>query len=117
MPPAVNLYGVIRLVNLIAPHMIARRSGVILPIGSVVGDVSTPWTGVYNLSKSALHAYADTLAVELRPFDVHVCLVTPGAVTSNFGQKQTASIQLAKGSLFEACRDDIYTRANRGQGA
>lgn len=130
----VNLYGVIRLVKLVAPLMINQRSGLILPIGSVVGDVPTPWTGVCaspasfgeisatlivrtdNLSKSALHAYTDTLAIELKPFNVNVCLVTPGAVTSEFGKRQTASINLQPGSVYEACRDDIYGRANRGQG-
>jgi len=78
-----NFFGTVRFVRLIGPHMVKRKKGLILPVGSTAGELSVPFMGYYNPSKAALHSYAETLALELKPFGVHVMLCSPGTVKSN----------------------------------
>lgn len=47
-------------------------------VGSIVGDLTTPWGGIYSASKAALHSLTDALRLELRPFNIDVVIVKPG---------------------------------------
>lgn len=98
-----NLFGVIRLVNLVGPRMVKRGKGVIVPIGSINGQLPCPFMGMYNASKAAVHSYTETLTNELKPFGVHVMLVSPGAVKSKI-----ASVSLPPFPWFGSCAHDPY---------
>ncbi|KAJ3930590.1 MAG: NAD-binding protein [Lentinula lateritia] len=79
-----NFFGFARLCNYIVPRMAkSKTKGLIIPIGSILGEIGTPWTGIYNASKAALHSYAETLEMECRPLGVKVMLVAPGSIVSN----------------------------------
>lgn len=73
-----NVWAPIRLCKLVVPHMIEKRSGLVINIGSIVGNVATPWSGIYSASKSALHSLTETLRMEVKGFGVKVMLVAPG---------------------------------------
>lgn len=100
----VNVFAPLRLAQLVAPHMCGRRSGLIINVGSVAGLVATPWSGVYSSSKAALHSWTDALRMELQPFNVHVMLVAPGAITSKFGDKQMESFKLPESAAVLSLR-------------
>lgn len=101
----VNVAGLVRVVQAVAPAMAAQaaRAGAaythalasprIVNVGSVVGAVATPWAGAYCASKAAVHALTDAMRVELRPLGVQVMLVVPGAVASGFGGAALAAVQ------------------------
>lgn len=55
-----------RLTQLVMPSMAARKTGLIVNIGSIVGLVPTPWAGVYAASKAALHSWSEVLRMEVR---------------------------------------------------
>jgi 1-acylglycerone phosphate reductase len=99
-----NLFGVIRLVNLVGPRMVKRGKGVIVPIGSINGELPCPFMGMYNASKAAIHAYTETLTNELKPFGIHVMLVSPGAVKSKI-----ASVSPHPFLWFGSCTHDAYS--------
>ena len=78
----VNVFAIMRLCQVFAPLLI-RAHGTIVMIGSIAGVIPYVFGSVYNASKAALHAYANTLRVELAPFDVKVVTIVTGGVKSN----------------------------------
>ena len=85
-----NFFGFVRLCNAIVPRMAkSNHKGLIVAIGSILGEFGTPWTGIYNASKAALHSYTETLEMECRPLGVNVMLVAPGSIVSNIANVST----------------------------
>ncbi|KAJ2045109.1 NADPH-dependent 1-acyl dihydroxyacetone phosphate reductase [Coemansia sp. RSA 922] len=78
-----NFIGLARLCRAVAPVMMDRRQGTIVNLGSASGYVATPWVGFYASTKAAVHAYSDSLRMELAPFGVNVVVVAAGCVKSN----------------------------------
>ncbi|XP_062204333.1 short-chain dehydrogenase ptmH-like [Phragmites australis] len=111
----VNFLGQVRMVRAVAPHMAARRSGRVVNVGSVVGNVATPWAAPYCASKAAVHAATDALRVELRPFGVHVVKVVPGAVRSGLGRANTAHLAGQEWRLYRDFTAAIEERARASQ--
>ncbi len=79
-----NVFGTQELTNLILPVMRVKSSGRIVNISSILGLLCLPYRGAYNASKYALEALSDTLRLELRDTGIHVSLVEPGPIESEF---------------------------------
>jgi NAD(P)-dependent dehydrogenase (short-subunit alcohol dehydrogenase family) len=77
---AVNLEGPLVLLQAVAPHLLARRSGSVIIISSIRGTNGVPLGGVYAASKAALNSIARTFACEWGPFGVRVNAICPGPV-------------------------------------
>jgi NADP-dependent 3-hydroxy acid dehydrogenase YdfG len=88
-----NVWAVLRLVQLAAPVMREQGGGRIVNISSVMARVPLPFSGLYNASKVALEAISDTLRWELSPWNIYVSVVEPGAVQSNIDTKASALLQ------------------------
>jgi short-subunit dehydrogenase len=80
-------------VNVMAPHiatvaalpgMLERRSGHIVNVGSVASHISVPKLGGYAATKFALKALSDALRMELQGSGVHVSLICPGPIKTDF---------------------------------
>jgi NAD(P)-dependent dehydrogenase (short-subunit alcohol dehydrogenase family) len=80
----VNVYGPYRITKAFAPLIIASR-GRITTISSISGILSGGDFGVYSMSKHAVEAFGDSLAVELKPLGVEVSLIEPGNYNSEIG--------------------------------
>ncbi len=68
----------------VAPHLVAQRSGDIVFVSSVAGLVGAPNEAVYCASKFAQVGLAQSLAEELHPFGVKVCVLCPGGMKTEF---------------------------------
>jgi NAD(P)-dependent dehydrogenase (short-subunit alcohol dehydrogenase family) len=83
----VNVFGVHRVTNAVVESIVAS-GGRIVNVSSIHGTLSGGEGGVYAMSKHALEAYTDALALQLRDVGVHVCAVAPGnfdsALVTNF---------------------------------
>jgi len=74
-----NFVGVINVTNAVLPHMRGRREGSVVFIGSRTAFRNQiEGLGPYGASKAALHAYAETLSVEIASFNLNVLIVIPG---------------------------------------
>jgi NAD(P)-dependent dehydrogenase (short-subunit alcohol dehydrogenase family) len=81
---AVNVFGPIALIQTLIPAMREQGGGRIINISSIAGRVAFPMAGLYSASKFALESLSDSLRMELKPFDIDVCVVEPGPVATEF---------------------------------
>jgi NAD(P)-dependent dehydrogenase (short-subunit alcohol dehydrogenase family) len=109
-----NVFGLVRLTQLVAPKMRAQHWGRIVNVGSMGGRLSFPGGGHYHATKHALEAISDTLRFELRGFGIDVILLEPGLITTAFGEAATASMTAPGGSGDTASDsgEDPYARFN-----
>ncbi|HEX4187491.1 MAG TPA: oxidoreductase [Solirubrobacteraceae bacterium] len=107
-----NIFGLVRLTQLVLPRMRAQRWGRIVNLGSMGGRLSFPGGGHYHATKYALEAISDALRFELRGFGIDVILLEPGLITTEFGETATGSMTAVASSA-----DDPYARFNATVGA
>ncbi|KAJ7267574.1 NAD-P-binding protein [Mycena haematopus] len=100
-----NFFGFVRLVKNVAPLMAKRKQGTVVAIGSILGEMATPFQGFYNASKAALHSYTETLRMECQPLKVNVVLVAPGSIKSNISVKSTYTVP--EDSFYKAFEKQI----------
>jgi NAD(P)-dependent dehydrogenase (short-subunit alcohol dehydrogenase family) len=81
---ATNVYGPMRLAQLVLPAMRAQGGGRIVNLGTAMARMPLPLLGLYASSKSAFEAFNHALRVETRRFGVRVILVIPGTVNTQF---------------------------------
>lgn len=81
---AVNLLAPMRLTKALLPAMRSRGSGHLVFVGSIAGRLGAPQEACYAASKAAVHAYADSLRIELDPVGIGVTTVVPGVVATDF---------------------------------
>jgi NAD(P)-dependent dehydrogenase (short-subunit alcohol dehydrogenase family) len=94
-----NVFGPLRLTQLVLPGMRRRGAGRIINVSSMGGRLVFPGGGVYHASKYAVEALSDALRYELRPFGIAVVLIEPGLIKTNFAATVGAKLStLAEGS-------------------
>jgi NAD(P)-dependent dehydrogenase (short-subunit alcohol dehydrogenase family) len=98
-----NFWGCVRIVQEVLPAMRAQGAGRIVLISSIGGLIGIPFQAFYSASKFALEGFAEALGYEVAPFGVHVTLVEPGNVRTDF----TASRRMARA----AAADSAYSAA------
>lgn len=107
-----NLVGPASLTQLIVPSMIQNKSGMVVNISSISGVMASAFSGVYCASKAAMNAWSDTLRMELKPFNIRVITVQPGAIQSNFGNSASQNLAFNEGnSSYAPIADFINKRA------
>lgn len=86
-----HFFGPAALIRAVLPHMRARRSGAIVQLSSMGGQLSFAGFGAYSATKFALEGLSEALADELRPLGIKVLIVEPGAFrTGLFGNASTS---------------------------
>jgi len=94
-----NVFGLIRMAQLVLPGMRRRGSGRIVNVGSMGGTLVFPGGGIYHATKYAVEAISDAMRFEVKGFGVDVVLIQPGLITSDFA---TAAV----GALNTGTTDD-----------
>ncbi|HEY8985407.1 MAG TPA: oxidoreductase [Streptomyces sp.] len=89
----VNVFGALRLTQLVLPHMRARRSGTVVNITSMGGKIHTPLGGWYHGTKFALEALSDCLRLEAKPFGIDVVVIEPGGIATEWGGIAAAKLE------------------------
>lgn len=97
-----NVFGLVRLSQLVLPAMRKQGSGRIVNIGSMGGKLTFPGGGAYHASKYAVEALSDALRYEVSGFGVQVVLIEPGLITTNFDDAALASMDLESDGPYAA---------------
>ncbi|MBK8251599.1 MAG: SDR family NAD(P)-dependent oxidoreductase [Polyangiaceae bacterium] len=81
-----NVFGLVRLTQLVLPAMRAQRYGRIVNISSMGGKLVFPGGGFYHATKYAVEAISDALRFEVRGFGIGVVVIEPGLIKSGFSE-------------------------------
>jgi NAD(P)-dependent dehydrogenase (short-subunit alcohol dehydrogenase family) len=87
----VHLFGPVALTRAVLPHMRSARSGAIVQISSMGGQLSFAGFGAYSATKFALEGMSEALADEVRPLGIKVLIVEPGAFRTGLFGSASAS--------------------------
>lgn len=79
-----NVFGVMNVTRAILPHFRSKKNGTIVNVTSMGGLITFPIYSVYHGTKWAVEGWAEALAFELRPFNIKVKNVEPGAIKTDF---------------------------------
>jgi NAD(P)-dependent dehydrogenase (short-subunit alcohol dehydrogenase family) len=80
-----NVFGLIRLTQLVLPGMRRQGWGKIVNLSSMGGRMALPGGAIYHATKYGVEALSDSLRFEVRGFGVDVVLIEPGAIKTEFG--------------------------------
>jgi NAD(P)-dependent dehydrogenase (short-subunit alcohol dehydrogenase family) len=81
-----NAKGTFRVCKAVVPHMEAQGGGKIINLTSIAGLHPSPGMGLYGISKAALIALTQQLAMELGPANIQVNAIAPGVIKTRFSQ-------------------------------
>ena len=105
-----NVFGLMRMCQLVLPGMRGQGFGRIVNVSSMGGKLTFPGGGVYHGTKHAVEALSDALRFEVRGFGVDVVVIEPGLIITQFGEAAGASLEAA------ATTDGPYAEFNRAVG-
>jgi short-subunit dehydrogenase len=86
-----NVIGSLGMVQVAVPELIKRGGGTIILVTSLAGRMPIPFLAPYGMTKYALEVAGADLAVELKPFNIHVSMIEPGAFATGFNEAQIAT--------------------------
>jgi len=87
-----NVFGLIRLSQLVLPGMRRQGFGRIVNVSSMGGRLTFPGGGYYHASKHAVEALSDALRFEVQGFGVDVVVIEPGLIRTGFADAAVGTI-------------------------
>lgn len=109
-----NVFGLLRMGQLVLPGMRGRGHGRIVNVGSVGGTFVAPGAGAYHASKYAVEAFSDALRMEVGTFGVDVVLVQPTGVHTPFAAKINATVpETGPESPYAAFKENMARATER----
>ena len=108
-----NVFGTQELTNLVIAQMRQQGHGRIAYNSSILGIISLAYRGAYNASKYALEGLADTMRLELQGSNIHVSLIEPGPIESQFRANAFAKYQQNIDKSSSAHRDTYEAMEKR----
>jgi NAD(P)-dependent dehydrogenase (short-subunit alcohol dehydrogenase family) len=87
-----NVFGLLRMCQLVLPGMRRQRHGRIVNISSMGGKLTFPGGGIYHATKHAVEAMSDAMRFEVAAFGVDVVVIEPGLIRTDFAETAVGSI-------------------------
>ncbi len=87
-----NVFGLIRMCQLVLPGMRRAGRGRIVNVSSMGGKLTFPGGGIYHATKHSVEAISDALRFEVAGFGVEVVVIEPGLIRTAFGDTAVDSI-------------------------
>src|SRR3989440_6754137 len=96
-----NVFGYLRMAQLVLPGMRRQGWGRIVNMSSVAGPVTMPGSGPYSATKFAIEALSDALRFEVNGFGVRVSIVEPGPIRTRFTETANARMPDVDGAYAD----------------
>ncbi|MDP8942529.1 MAG: SDR family NAD(P)-dependent oxidoreductase [Actinomycetota bacterium] len=107
-----NVFGVIRMCQLVLPAMRGQGWGRIVNLSSMGGRLTFPGGGIYHATKHAVEALSDALRFEVKGFGVDVVCLEPGLIKTRFGETAARSVPAGLSGDGDRGGDDPYAEFN-----
>lgn len=88
-----NVFGVMNVIREILPYFREKRDGVIINVTSMGGLITFPIYSIYHGTKWAVEGFTEALSFELRPFNIRVKNIEPGAIKTDFYDRSQDLLQ------------------------
>jgi NAD(P)-dependent dehydrogenase (short-subunit alcohol dehydrogenase family) len=88
-----NVFGLVRMCQLVLPGMRRQAYGRIVNVSSMGGRMTFPGGGFYHATKHAVEALSDALRFEVAGFGVGVAIIEPGLIKTDFGNVAAGSVE------------------------
>ena len=112
-----NVFGLLRMCQLVLPKMRAAGRGRIVNVSSMGGKLVFPGGGAYHATKYAVEALSDALRFEVKGFGIRVSIIEPGLITTNFGETAAGSLALPRPPRGATATTNPYASFNAAVGA
>jgi len=96
-----NVFGALRMAQLVLPGMRAKGAGTVVNVSSMGGRLTFPGGGAYHATKYALEAMSDALRMEVARFGVGVIVVEPGLIRTEFSATAVGGVEVQDGPYAE----------------
>jgi NAD(P)-dependent dehydrogenase (short-subunit alcohol dehydrogenase family) len=87
-----NVFGLVRMCQLVLPGMRRQGYGRIVNVSSMGGKLTFPGAGYYHATKHAVEALSDALRFEVEGFGIKVCVIEPGLIKTGFADAAVDSM-------------------------
>lgn len=118
----VNVFGLAAITQKVVPYMREANAGTIINTSSMGGKMYTPMGAWYHASKHAVEGFSDCLRLELKPFNIHVVVLEPGIIVTEFGDVMLQNLnQFSSTGAYAALTNKLVAATrkmyDRGQGS
>src|SRR6188474_3395349 len=104
-----NVFGLVRMCQLVLPGMRRAGHGRIVNLSSIGGRLTFPGGGAYHGTKHAVEAFSDALRFEVAGFGIQVVVIEPGLIRTEFANA-------AVGSMSDVSHEGPYGEFNTAVG-
>jgi NAD(P)-dependent dehydrogenase (short-subunit alcohol dehydrogenase family) len=111
-----NFFGLHRMCRAALPHMRKQRSGLIINMSSLAGQIAIPFQGFYSASKFAIEGYSEALRMEVRAYGIRVSMIQPGDFATAFtANRRMTEASIPSSPYFQVCEAAIERMARDEQ--
>lgn len=95
-----NFMGTVHVCAAVLPYMRQNGGGTIINVSSLGGVMGLPFQAFYSASKFAIEGYSEALSLEVKPFNVKVCLIEPGDFATGFTASRILSESTQSSAVY-----------------
>jgi NAD(P)-dependent dehydrogenase (short-subunit alcohol dehydrogenase family) len=97
-----NFMGTVHVCSAVLPNMRQNGGGTIVNVSSLGGVMGLPFQAYYSASKFAVEGYSEALSLEVRPFNIKICLIEPGDFATGFTASRVVSETTQQSGVYGA---------------
>ncbi len=114
----VNCFGVVRVSQMVLPHMRAQKYGRIINMSTLGSSLGLPFRAFYSASKGAMDLITEALRLEVEKYGIQACTIHPGEVKTNIASHRIISLNYEDetyGKTFKTAFSSLDASVDHGK--